>query len=84
VTEARADWQIADLRPAVDHVRNCFGPQRLLWGSDWPVVDLAGGYAKWFAATEILLADTTADEKTALFGGNAARVYLGKRGRPAP
>src|SRR5437899_1531212 len=57
VTEAAPDWQIADLRQAVDHVRACFGPQRLLWGSDWPVVNLAGGYAKWLAACETLLAD---------------------------
>jgi len=80
-TEAARDWEIANLRPAVDHVLNCFGPQRLLWGSDWPVVDLAGGYEKWFGAAEILLADLSANEKAAIFGGNAARVYLAKRGR---
>ena len=73
--------QIADLRQAVDHVRACFGPQRLLWGSDWPVVDLAGGYAKWFAAAETLLADLSPDEKADVFGGNAARIYLSSRGR---
>jgi L-fuconolactonase len=81
VTEASPDWQIADLRQAVDHVRACFGPQRLLWGSDWPVVNLAGGYAKWFAAAETLLADLSPDEKADIFGGNAARIYLRSRGR---
>lgn len=81
-TEAAKDWHIADLRPAVDHVFGCFGPQRLLWGSDWPVVDLAGGYARWFAAAEALLADLTGEEKSAIFGRNAERVYLAKRGRP--
>jgi L-fucono-1,5-lactonase len=81
VTEARADWQIADLRPVVDHVRECFGPLRLLWGSDWPVVNLAGGYDSWFAATEILLADLSPAEKADVFGGNAGRIYLAKRGR---
>jgi L-fuconolactonase len=81
VTEAAPDWQIADLRQAVDHVRACFGPRRLLWGSDWPVVNLAGGYAKWFAATETLLADLSPDEKAEIFGGNAARIYLKSRGR---
>ena len=80
-TEALPDWQIADLRQAADHVLACFGPQRLLWGSDWPVINLAGGYAKWFAATETLLADLSPDEKAAIFGGNAARVYLTSRGR---
>jgi L-fuconolactonase len=82
VTEAAPDWQIADLRQAVDHVRACFGPQRLLWGSDWPVVNLAGGYARWFAAAETLLADLSPDEKADVFGGNAARIYhLSNRGR---
>jgi L-fuconolactonase len=81
VTEARPDWQIADLRPAVDHVCACFSPQRMLWGSDWPVVDLAGGYAKWLAAAETLLAELSVDEKADVFGGTAARVYLLNRGR---
>ena len=80
-TEAAVGWQIADLRKAVDHVVACFGTHRLLWGSDWPVVNLAGGYEKWFAAAETLLANLSADEKAAIFGGNAARIYLSSRGR---
>jgi L-fucono-1,5-lactonase len=83
VTEAAKDWQVADLRQAVDHALGCFGPERMLWGSDWPVVDLAGGYEKWHAAAETLLADLSIAEKAAIFGGNAARVYLSKRGRHA-
>ena len=81
VTEAAPDWQIADLRQAVHHVVTCFGPRRLLWGSDWPVVNLAGGYAKWLAAAETLLADLAPQEKADVFGGNAARIYLLGRGR---
>jgi L-fuconolactonase len=81
VTEAAPDWQISDLRQAVDHVVTCFGPRRLLWGSDWPVVNLAGGYAQWLAAAETLLADLSSDEKADIFGGNAARVYLSSQGR---
>jgi L-fuconolactonase len=81
VTEAAPDWQIADLSRAVDHVRACFGPRRMLWGSDWPVVNLAGGYAKWLAAAENLLADLAPDQKAGVFGGNAARIYLSRRGR---
>jgi L-fuconolactonase len=81
VTEAKAEWEIADLCPAMDHIRDCFGPQRLLWGSDWPVVNLAGGYDRWFAATETLLADLSSAEKADVFGGNAGRIYLAKRGR---
>jgi L-fuconolactonase len=81
VTEARPDWQIADLRPAVDHVLGCFGPRRVMWGSDWPVVNLAGDYARWLAAAETLLADLSVDEQEDVFGGTAARMYLAKRGR---
>ena len=81
VTEAAPGWQIADLRKAVDHVVACFGPHRLLWGSDWPVVNLAGGYEKWLAAAETMLAGLSFDENAAIFGGNAARIYLSSRGR---
>jgi L-fuconolactonase len=81
VTEAAPDWQIADLRQAVDHVVTCFGPRRMLWGSDWPVVNLAGGYAKWLAAAENLLADLAPHEKAGVFGGNAAHICLSRRGR---
>jgi len=83
VTEAAKDWQVADLREAVAHALACFGPQLMLWGSDWPVVNLAGGYDTWLAAAESLLAELPADEKAAIFGGNAARIYLAKRGRRA-
>jgi len=81
VTEARPDWQVADLRGAFDHVLSCFGPQRMLWGSDWPVVNLAGGYAQWLAATETLLAELSPDERADVFGGAATRIYLSQRGR---
>jgi L-fuconolactonase len=81
VTEAAVDWLVADLRPAVDHVRASFGSNRLMWGSDWPVVNLAGGYAKWLAAAESLLTDVSPHESAGIFGGNAARVYLSNRGR---
>ncbi|SEE16470.1 amidohydrolase family protein [Bradyrhizobium erythrophlei] len=80
-TEAAPNWQVADLREAVEHALACFGPQRMLWGSDWPVVNLAGGYAQWFAAAESLLADLSSEAGAAIFGGNAARVYLSSRGR---
>jgi len=82
-TEAAPGWQVADMRPALDHVLANFGSERLLWGSDWPVVNLAGGYAKWLAAAETLLADLSDDERAGIFGLNAARIYLSNRGRPA-
>jgi L-fuconolactonase len=53
----------------------------MMWGSDWPVLNLGGDYARWLAAAETLLADLSVDEQAAVFGGTAARVYLAKRGR---
>ncbi len=81
VTEARAEWTTDDLRPYVDHILDVFGPERLLWGSDWPVVNLAGGYDRWRAGTLDLLAALSDAEKDAVLGGNAVRIYLKGRGR---
>lgn len=81
VTEAAPRWTVADLRRAVDHARDCFGAARLLWGSDWPVVNLAGDYALWFAAADALFDDLAGPDRAAVFGGNAARVYLRERGK---
>jgi L-fuconolactonase len=80
-TEAGGNWTAADLRPYVDHLLDVFGPSRLLWGSDWPVLNLAGGYDRWVEATGTLLAGLKAKERAAILGGNAARVYLSRRGR---
>ena len=72
VTEARPDWQTDSLRRYVDHLLACFGPARLMWGSDWPVVNLAGGYARWREATlELLPAECCA----AVLGETAAAFY---------
>ena len=81
VTEAGPDWTAETLRPYVDHLLGCFGPRRLLWGSDWPVVNLAGGYRRWFDATDELLSDLPADDREAILGGNAWRFYGLDQGR---
>jgi L-fuconolactonase len=83
VTEAAPEWRFEDLRPYVDHLLAVFGPERLLWGSDWPVVNLAGGYDRWREAALALLGGLSEGERAALLGGNAARVYLSRRGRRA-
>lgn len=75
VTEAGPGWTVDTLRRYVDHLLDCFGTARLLWGSDWPVVDLAGGYGRWVAATETLLAGLSAAERTSILGGNARAFY---------
>lgn len=75
VTEASADWVLDDLRPYVGHLLDVFGPRRLLWGSDWPVVELAGGYTRWREASQELLRDLPDAERDAVLGGTAAAVY---------
>lgn len=81
VTEAGPDWTDETLQPAIAHLLACFGPQRLLWGSDWPVVTLRATYPQWFGTAERLTAALSPEERAALFGGNAARIYLANRGR---
>ncbi|MEP7329427.1 MAG: amidohydrolase family protein [Betaproteobacteria bacterium] len=75
VTEAGTGWTIDRLRRYVDFLAECFGPQRLIWGSDWPVVNLGGTYQSWFAATVALTNGWSAEDRVALMGGNARRFY---------
>jgi L-fuconolactonase len=81
VTEADPRWTVDSLRPYVDHLLTVFGPDRLLWGSDWPVVNLAGGYGPWREATLRLLEPLSEAERAAILGGTASRIYLENRGR---
>ena len=72
VTEAQAGWAVDDLRRYTDHLLTCFGPERLMWGSDWPVVTLASDYQGWLAAARALV---PAAMQAAVFGATAARFY---------
>lgn len=63
------------LKPYVDHLVDCFGPQRLLWGSDWPVCEGICSYRAWYGIARSLLADLSTTECDALFGGVARNVY---------
>jgi L-fuconolactonase len=82
VTEASPHWTVADVKPYVDHIVEVFGPERLMWGSDWPVVNVARGYRDWRNAAEETLSGFGDHERAMIFGGNAERFYLGSRGRP--
>lgn len=75
VTEAGPHWKVDHLRTYVDHLLDVFGPGRLIWGSDWPVVDKAGGYEAWWAATGTLLSHLSADDHNRILGGNAIAFY---------
>lgn len=76
ITEAdHESWTVADLRPAVDALLEYFGPHRLMFGSDWPVCRVAGGWAAWADAVEELLASLSADELEDVLVGTAVRTY---------
>jgi len=75
VTEAGADWTVELLTPYVDHLLEHFGPQRIIWGSDWPVCTLASSYGQWFEATNALLGSLNETDKSDVLGHNAATVY---------
>lgn len=75
VTEAGPGWTLAQLAGTVAHVLDAFGPDRVMWGSDWPVLNLAGDYAGWLAATDALLGDLAAGDRAAILGGTAMRFY---------
>ena len=74
-TEAGPDWRPADLQPYVDHLLGIFGPERLLWGSDWPVLDLAGGYRSWRDATDLLLTGLPPAARASILGETARALY---------
>jgi len=79
LTEAAPGDGLPALRPAVDAILDAFGPRRVLWGSDWPVVNLAGGYDRWREISLAALAALEAPARDAVLGGNAKRVYLRHR-----
>jgi L-fuconolactonase len=76
VTEiGRPHWSLADLRPTFDVVLEAFGPERVLFGSDWPVCLVACGYARWMEIVQELIAPLSSAERAAILGDNARRVY---------
>jgi L-fuconolactonase len=76
LTEARPGDGAAELAPWIDALVALFGPHRLLWGSDWPVVNLAGGYDRWRQVTLEALRTLSREQRNAVLGGNARRLYL--------
>jgi L-fuconolactonase len=74
VTEAGSAAPAA-LREAVEHLLECFGPQRLLWGSDWPVCELVCSYDTWRATTDSLLAALDAAQRELILSGTARETY---------
>lgn len=76
VTEADHEkWTIDDLRPYANHILDAFGTSRVMFGGDYPVVELACDYPRWVQTALELTVDLSDDEKDALFYANAAQFY---------
>ena len=75
LTEAGPAPAPGAVRPWAAHVLACFGADRLVWGSDWPVLELAGNYSQWLDETRQMLAGLSPQAQAAVMGGNARRLY---------
>lgn len=74
-THGRIDAAVSAVRPVWEHLVECFGPARLMWGSDWPVLTLAGDYAGWIAVSQAFITQLSAGEQTQVWRGTAQRFY---------
>ncbi len=76
VTEAAWErWARANFRPYLEVVFDCFGTERLLFGSDWPVCTLSGSYAEVVGLVSEYIGQFSEAEQAAVMGGNAERIY---------
>ena len=79
ITEANLDsWTRRDIEPYICHVVKTFGVDRCIFGSDWPILKLAGDYQRWVTVLTNVLLDNnlyTVDNIDMFFSGNAERVY---------
>lgn len=76
VTEVRDPaWDLALLSPYWNVSLEAFGPDRLMFGSDWPVCLLRATYAEWFAAVSVYASELSESEQAKFWGGNASRAY---------
>lgn len=75
VTEAGVDAELETLDRYVAHVLACFGPERVLWGSDWPVLNRVCSYGEWLALSRELVQRHAPGHEAGIFGTNAIAFY---------
>jgi L-fuconolactonase len=63
------------IQPYVDHIIQEFGPNRIMWGSDWPVLKVNGNYDSWIELTQLLLSKYTDEDKHKIWADNARKFY---------
>ena len=75
-TEAdHRNWKRDELRPYIEHVLDCFGPDRVIFGSDWPVVNLAADYRTWFDIVQESISHLSAHDQQKIMHDNGVRFY---------
>lgn len=75
LTEASPDQGYDELLPYMQHLLATFGPERLMWGSDWPVLLRAGTYPGWHAIAERFVSSLDEADRAQVLGATAARFY---------
>lgn len=80
LTEATPGCPTADIDRYARSVLDMFGPERVIWGSDWPVVNLTSDYESWFSMTLDALAHLGASDRDLILGGNACHFYSIRNG----
>jgi len=75
LTEAGEKASTEHMAPYVAHAFACFGPERVLWGSDWPVVNLTGSLTQWLKLARELVGRFAPGHENAVFGGTANALY---------
>jgi predicted TIM-barrel fold metal-dependent hydrolase len=75
INHSKPGWVTDDLRPAVEHMIESFGWDRVVWGSDRPVLVPNGGLTRWVEATKEIIAGASVSEQEKLFSTNAERIY---------
>lgn len=68
-------WNTATLSPISHYILDVFSPERVMWGSDWPVLELAGHYENWLETAMELTASLSDQERNKVFAGTAKRFY---------
>jgi predicted TIM-barrel fold metal-dependent hydrolase len=71
----KGEWGPEDLMPHINHLREVFGPDRLMYGSDWPVVTMKATYQQWMSALRTAVRDWPQKDQRKLFHDNAVSVF---------
>jgi L-fuconolactonase len=75
VARARAGWSAQDLAPTINHCLDAFGPDRVIFGGDWPVCTLGAPYRAWVEALKAIIAHRSETDQRKLLHDNAVHIY---------